>query len=355
MNILVISLAGNGDTLLATPFIHELRANFPDATIDALVRWPGAAGLLAGNPHLNNVYQKDFLKAGKLESLKFLMGLRARNYDVSINTHPQSRTLYRVIARAIGARKRLSHVYECSGWFDRWLVNSAVAQDYQKHTIDNNQDLLPLIGARPLLASHEMEIYFTREETDWAESFLTVRALTGRRRLGVHVGSGETKNLPLKRWPLPNYVELFKRLNRERPDLSILLFGGPQEAAAHDTILAAAAGGPTLIAETSSFRQTAALMKRCDAFLSVDTVLMHVAAAVKVPRQIVIEAFTLNPTNAPYGNPYKLVPNPAVAGRHLEFYRYDGRDIQGTDEELIRVMSSVTVDAVYKAVTEALP
>ena len=46
MKILVISLAGIGDTLFATPLIHELRANFPDATIDALVMWPGAKDLL---------------------------------------------------------------------------------------------------------------------------------------------------------------------------------------------------------------------------------------------------------------------------------------------------------------------
>ena len=40
VKILVISMAGIGDTLIATPLIHELRANFPDATIDALVRGP---------------------------------------------------------------------------------------------------------------------------------------------------------------------------------------------------------------------------------------------------------------------------------------------------------------------------
>ncbi len=34
-------MAGIGDTLLATPFIRELRANYPDAQIDALVLWAG--------------------------------------------------------------------------------------------------------------------------------------------------------------------------------------------------------------------------------------------------------------------------------------------------------------------------
>ena len=50
MKILVISFAGIGDTIFATPLIHELRANFPEATIDVFVRWAGSKGLLENNP-----------------------------------------------------------------------------------------------------------------------------------------------------------------------------------------------------------------------------------------------------------------------------------------------------------------
>jgi ADP-heptose:LPS heptosyltransferase len=41
MKILLIAMAGIGDTLLATPLIRELRLNYPDAQIDALVLWKG--------------------------------------------------------------------------------------------------------------------------------------------------------------------------------------------------------------------------------------------------------------------------------------------------------------------------
>ena len=104
MNLLVISLAGIGDTLFATPLIHELRANFPAANIDALVLWPGSKNLLEGNPHLNSVHQKNLIRAGKAESLRFLWQLRKEKYDISINSHPQSRVHYRAVARLINAR-----------------------------------------------------------------------------------------------------------------------------------------------------------------------------------------------------------------------------------------------------------
>ena len=108
MKILVISFAGNGDTLFATPLIHELRSNFPDATLDALVRWPAAKGLLEGNPHLNTIHQMDPISGSKIGSLKFVLKLRAQRYDVSINTHPQSKRLYRLMAKFINAPIRLA-------------------------------------------------------------------------------------------------------------------------------------------------------------------------------------------------------------------------------------------------------
>ena len=238
MKILVVSMAGIGDTLLATPLIHELRANFPGATIDALALWPGSKDLLENNPHLNRVYQKNLIKAGRLEGLQFLWSLRRNRYDVSINTHPQSRMHYRIAARIAGATLRISHEYECFGWLDRKLVNKTLPQDYTRHSIENNFEVLPLIGAKVKLPSHGMEIFLTPDEEKWADEFLAKNKLAGQKILGVHVGSGGTKNLPLKRWPLKNHAGLVRKLNKERPDVRVLLFGGPEEAKDHQVVLA---------------------------------------------------------------------------------------------------------------------
>jgi len=354
MKILVISLAGIGDTLLATPLIHELRANFPEAEMDVLLRWPGARDLFENNPHLNRILQKDLMKAGKFEAFSFLWSLRKNHYDLSINTHPQSRMAYRIAAFLAGAPVRLSHVYECSTWLDRMLVTSTLPQDYTRHSIENNFDFLPLIGAKLKLPSHQIEIFLTADEEKFADEFLAKNKLAGKKVLGIHVGSGATKNLSLKRWPLKNYAGLVRKLNHERPDIQVLLFGGPDEVKDHQVVLAQSNPNLVLEAKTKNFRQTAALMKRCSAFLSVDTALMHIACAMKTPNQIVIEAPTLNVTNYPYGNPFTLVKNPAIGGRHLEYYRYDGGPIKGTREELLRCMASVKIEDVFEAVTKLI-
>jgi heptosyltransferase-2 len=176
-----------------------------------------------------------------------------------------------------------------------------------------------------------------------------VNQLASRKRLGLHIGSGETKNLRLKRWPFAHWQRLIERLNQSHPDLAILLFGGPEEQSLKTSIDHTVFAPPT-----RNLRQAAALMKHLDCFLSVDTAQMHLAAAMKVPNQIVIEAPTLNPTNVPWQTDYRVIRNPVVNGRNLDYYRYDGKPIKGTEAELVRCMASITVDEVHTAVSDAL-
>jgi heptosyltransferase-2 len=273
---------------------------------------------------------------------------------VSINVHTLGRIHYRAVARFIGARRRLSHEYEGHGWLDRLLVNRTIPQDYALHSVENNNRLLALLGGGPRLAKHEFEVFLSAAESKWAEEFVAANQLASRKRLGLHIGSGGTKNLKLKRWPFAHWRELIARLNRSHPDLAILLFGGPEEQREHAEILAAGAGRAIYAPPTGNLRQAAALMKHLDGFVSVDTALMHLAAAMKVPNQIVIEAPTLNPTNVPWQTKYRVIRNAVVNGRNLDYYRYDGKPIKGTGEELLRCMASIAVEEVHAAVSDAL-
>jgi len=350
MKLLVISLAGIGDTLFATPLIHELRENFPDATLDALVLWRGSLDVLEGNPHLNHIHQRNLIAESKFSALKFLLGLRRERYDVSFNTHPQSRIHYRMVARIIGARTRISHRYDNASLLDSLLTHHARPQDYTRPAIENNLALLELFDVKPRLNQHGYELFLTAAEHEWAEHFIAEKKLSGKRLLGIHVGSGGTKNLALRRWPLGNFVALINRVTQARSDVNVLLFGGPGEDADHARVLAQTDSARVFQPPTRNLRQAAALVKKCSAFLSVDTALMHIAAAMRVPGQVVIETPTWNKPIQPHGNPFVLVKNPVVAGRNLEFYRYDGHGIRGTDKEIIRCMESVTVDAVFDAI-----
>ena len=152
MKILVISLAGIGDTLLATPLIHELRANFPDATIDALVLWAGSKDLLENNPHLNRVYQKNLIEGRQTGGAAISSGRCGASVTTFPSTHIRRAGCITASPRASSARQCASATnMNVSAALDRWLVNQTLPQDYTRHSIENNFDALPLLGAKKKL------------------------------------------------------------------------------------------------------------------------------------------------------------------------------------------------------------
>lgn len=345
--ILVLSLSGIGDTLMATPLLHELRLQFPTAEIDVLVLWAGAAEVLRGNPNVREVIRHDFLGASRLASIARCLELRRRGYDLSINTHTQGRRGYRLIARLIGARTRLSHEYENQSWLDRWLVTRSLPQDYSVHVMENNARLIGVLGLTPRLPHPGYEVFLGDDERRWALAWLEERNLAGRPWLGIHTGSGGTKNLALRRWPVARYAALIKEWSRRHPSIPVVLFGAHEERALHGRLREA--GAEFVEAQSPGLREAMALVGHAGGFLSVDTVFMHIAAAMGVPRQWVIETPTLNPPVHPRRRDWTLIPNPSIGGRHLEFYRYDGRPIAGTAEALVAMMASVSVESVLDA------
>lgn len=349
LKILVISLAGIGDTLIATPLFRELRLNFPEAQIEALVFWNGARELLSGNPHLDRVIQRNLVEVGPVGAVRFLLGLRREAYDITVNTHPQSRIHYRLAAWLIGARVRVSHEYDHHSVLDRQLITHSIPQDYGVHSIENNLRLLPLMGAEARSVEKGFELVLNAGEKTWASEFVAQAGLRDSRWIGLHAGSGTTKNLRFKRWPLRNHAGLIARMLAADPQLRVVLFGGPDEEAENRELLSQARSPRVLAARSPSVRHAAALLGLCPVFVSVDNLMMHLAAAMKVPTQILIESPTYGLTLAPYQRPFILVPNPVAHGRNLDFYRYDGGPIRGTPQALVQCMESVTVDAVYEA------
>src|SRR4051794_25568926 len=190
MKILLIAMSGIGDTLIATPLLHELHANFPQAEIDVLVMYSVAKDLLEKIPHVRRVWQKNLIKEGVRRTFPYLLQLRRERYDISINAHTQGRVAYRAIAGLIHARLRVGHAYDNTRLWERILIQKTIPEDYSVHSIENNNRLLPLIGARPLLPTHEMECVLTESDRAWAQEFVTANQLGSRPVLGVHVGSG---------------------------------------------------------------------------------------------------------------------------------------------------------------------
>jgi heptosyltransferase-2 len=291
--ILVFCLPGIGDALLFTPAFRALKQGLPDAHVTAVAMFAGTRDILRDNPHVDEVILFDFIRKGVVRSLRFVWGLRRRGVDVSILGYPSNRLEYNVIARMVGAKKRVGHRYGKLDWVcGNWLNTLTVVEDDALSNIEENLRLASLVTGKPH-SDTRVEFALDREARAFAVRWLWERKLTGKTLIGFHPGGSTRKNHRNKRWAAERYIELGRTLARDR-EAATLVFGGDDETAECKKI-ASGIGGDVHVVNTMDLRQTCALINACAHFVSNDSALMHLAGAMGVPTTGIF-----GPTSAPW-------------------------------------------------------
>ena len=124
-------------------------------------------------------------------------------------------------------------------------------------------------------------IHLSTNEIEWANGVLTQAEFSASHfMVGVHCSSV----VPEKRWPAENFGELLRRMDGSFPGLRVISFGADNERADAQHARHHAGGVPWHEgAGKWNLRETMAMLSRCDLFISDDTGLMHIAAALGVP------------------------------------------------------------------------
>lgn len=347
--ILLISLAGIGDTLLFTPAIKVIRRNFPNAEIVAMVRHKGALEILENNPNVDELIIWDFLEKGLWRSLKFVLGLRQKEFPLTIIAYPSNRIEYNGINFLIGSKLRPTHRYNhldlrCGGFLNHQIVQ----EDDTRHVVFENLMLLEKIGfdIRPIPS--KLDIFLTEEDVEMADSFFEKHGLNKIICIGYHPGTATQKNQMRRRWAPEKFAKLGQVLKREI-SVEILVFGGPDEIELKHFV-ASGMTPPGIEINDTSMRETAALIKRCNLFVSNDSSLMHVAAATQVPT-VGIYGPINHRCDGPYGTKSRIVRK-ALDCSPCFFYSpkfltcYANRNYQ--------CMRAITVEDVYASCRELL-
>ncbi len=330
-----------------TPALRLLRGELPEARIEALVMYKGVKDMYDRNPDLDEVYHFDFLKEGAVRSLKFLMSLR-KKYDASINVYPSNRKEYNVINFLIGAEKRVGAKYlrkDHQNLGD--LNNIRVTENDDTHNVQTNIKLVEKLLGKNLNEEPSLSFPLTMEDENFALKYFSKNNLSDSDLLvGFHPGSATLKNHEKRRWEPEKFAELGRRLIEEK-GAKILIFGGPEESALKNKIKNEINLERAQVIETGNLAESAALMARCDVFISNDSSLMHVASALKL-KVVAI----LGPTNPHYIHPWKTEHD--IVRLNLDCspcFIYSPRPlICFRDDVLFKCIKELTVDMVYSAV-----
>lgn len=305
MKILVIALSGIGDALIFTPALKLLRQHYPQAEIDALVMHKGAEDIYERNSNLNKFIYFNFLKEGTFKSIKFILSLR-KKYDTTINVYPSNRKEYNIISFLIGAKTKAAINYlRMDKQNLGWLNNCRITEDDSLHNVQTNIKLIEKITGKSLTDEPDLQFYLSENDLSTASNFLKEnKIIDADLVIGFHPGTSVLKNHIKRRWEPEKFAELGKQLISGY-NYKIIIFGGPDELELKEKIRSEINSPNVYKTHGLNLAESAAVMKRCNVFVSNDSSLMHVASALKLNLVCIIGPTSTNYIH-PWNTKYKI-------------------------------------------------
>jgi len=263
-SFLIVCLRLVGDVLLSTPLALSIKSHLPDATVDYLV-FNGTEGALAKNPHVRRVHTVSDGLSGLWTFTRLW-----RRYDYSIGTNASDRTA--IFCSGTGRRSIGFVLPERKHWWKRVVLSNPRNYDGSLHTVAAMLSQLEVLGippvARVVLASDGEDTRFVDERLG-AGNFILLHPLSKR---------------DYKYWPAAAWARLAEIIRAETSLRAVFSMGvGAADQEQLAKIRLAAGKHFECFPEPFTFTQIAAAIRKCQAFVGVDTAVTHLAAALEVP------------------------------------------------------------------------
>lgn len=359
--ILVNANSGIGDVIMQTPTIERLCQKFPQAKIYVLVN-AETFEILKYNPNISETILvpkivNDLPRFGQIPFFSFntfrnlylvissIMKVFFKRIDLCVMDVKTSGIKGRLIAFLGNTKYRVGDLTLNS---DLYFLNNENSNSAPGcHNILKNLAVLKKtslidVDDNDLECNQHPRIYITVEDRYVISEFLERNGLSDKRFiLGIHPGSAGGRNI-FKRWPEHKFVDLGIKLKSEFPDISIVVFAGPDEVIQARDI--AKCINKTIVAEGMTILQNAALIERCDLLISNDSGLTHIASAVDTP---VVGIY--GPTDpdeiGPWGDIHSIVRT-SLSCRNCYNHRY----LEACNEAVWCLNNFLEVDEVFEVV-----
>lgn len=299
LNILIRGTNWIGDAVMTLPAVAAVRDTLPGARITVLAK-PWVADVYSLCRSIDDVliYQRPGVHDGPAGLLRLAAGLRERAFDAAI----LMQNAIEAAVIAFLARIPLRAGYNSDG---RGLLLTHSVQRTEAvrrvHQSVYYLEMVRALGCRPA-GSGTLLIPGTDHER-LAGELLAGYGLQGHRPL-VGMAPGATYG-PAKKWFPERFSSVADRLV-DGFSAHILLFGSPEDAETAAAVQARAKHPMVDLTGKTGLREAMSLIGRCRLFISNDSGLMHVAAALGVPT-VAIFGSTNPATTSPTGANHIIV------------------------------------------------
>ncbi len=260
-----------GDAIMTTPAVRTISQNFPRAEISILVH-PWVADVFTASPYIDRIipYQKRTVHKGLSGIRRLSQELRRQNFDLAILL--QNAFEAALIVKLAGIPLRLGYSRDCRGI----LLSHAIGLKKQRkkiHQVHYYQGLLADAGLE--LGPDKLFLQVSQADRDSAARFLNSQEGP---LIGLNPGAAYG---PAKRWPAEKYADL-ARMVEQKHQARVMVFGTNDDRQTAAVIARSCKEIIDLTGRTT-LAEAMALIYQCQVFVTNDSGLMHVAAALKTP------------------------------------------------------------------------
>lgn len=274
--ILIIQTAKIGDLICSTPLFREIKKNYPDASLSAMVN-SSTRGLLENNPNIDGIITIKHADYKGLKGKLRLSGLiRKGKYDIGICLNPNIPFAIALFWGLVPIR--LSVMPDISGI--TFKLASAFFTHLEKHirgrmVIETYIQLLKAIG----ISSSDIskEVYKSKNANSMAEQII---GNINKPLIGIAVSSGNK----LKELGTDKIASIINMI-LNYIDAYIILIGSKQEIKTADIVLETVKKEGRVInaAGKLHLRELPALIERLSLLIGVDTGITYMADALSIP------------------------------------------------------------------------
>lgn len=280
MNILLIKLRHHGDVLLTTPVARALKEKFPTAQIDFLV-YEGTDPLVRNNPDLRYLWSwnRDLRGWKSIAShLRVFFQMRKQHYDwvLHLSDQMQGALMAKFLARqgAVGIDyPRRQDIF----WKSCFTHLVPLFPSNTHHTVEQNIALIAPLGIRPVGEEMKCRLEIAQADRQSIKKILAQHHIE-QPYLVVHPAA----RWIFKCWEDDRFAAVIQHVASQRWPIILTSSPDQEEMALVQQILKNVTAPQVIsLAGQLTLGELAALIEGSRLFLGVDSVPMHMAAALK--------------------------------------------------------------------------
>ncbi len=320
--ILVIKLRHFGDVLLTTPLLNTLKANYPQAKIDVLL-YGGTQDMLRENNTVNHAFIVDRglkhagLKAQISGEKALFNALKEHHYDLILNLSDQWRAA--AYCRLLKPGFSIGfHYPKRDTWLWRYCHSTLVdiPNAGERHTVLNNLDILEPLQLTDI--NTDVTMSYSAQDVERVKQLCQQYGM-GDDPIHNYIVIQPSARWKFKTWASESFSQLINHLTQQSE--TVLLTGGKDQAEL-DYIAEIIAGCTQTekvinLSGQLALPELAVLIDNAKLFVGVDSVAMHMAAALQTPSVVLFGPSNLNqwhPWQAPHtllwAGHYRTLPHP---------------------------------------------